>query len=44
MTRDEMTFAPLNSNELAKIQEVEKYVNQQHAGKGEIILLAYTKK
>jgi len=44
MTRDEMIFAPLGSNELAKIQEAEKVVNQQHGGKGEIILLAYTKK
>ncbi|MGI6686291.1 MAG: hypothetical protein ACOX47_12625 [Bacillota bacterium] len=44
MNRDEMTFAPLSSNELEKIQEAEKYINQQHGDKGEIILLAYTKK
>lgn len=44
MNRDEMTFAPLGNNELAKIQEVEKFVNQQNGGNNEIILLAFTKK
>lgn len=44
MNREDMTFAPLNTDELAKIQEAEKYVNQQHGGKEEIILLAYTNK
>lgn len=44
MTRDEMIFAPLDAKEINKIQEAEKFVNQQHSSKGEIILLAYTKK
>lgn len=44
MNRDEMIFAPLGNNELFKIQEAEKLINQQNGGKNEIILLAFTKK
>jgi len=44
MNQEEMTFAPLNTQELAKIQEAEKYINQQHGGNEEIILLAYSRK
>ncbi|MCR6544892.1 hypothetical protein [Dehalobacterium formicoaceticum] len=43
MNRDEMIFAPLSDQDLTKIQEAEKMVNQQ-GGKNDIILLAYAKK